>query len=321
MTIADISSDETLVTLQNISSMVDSGDTMSARPLGVLLMPEHSLKPADIGDYRRMFRDRGWTHFELTSTDPEQGGYHAGIAAAGYGGKAVIKLGPRTDRLRRYEAQGRAILTAIAHGDRAFLNITVYGWPLADGNDDIAAKNDALLQAAACETEAWPDMPSMVSGDLNASLGKLPTAGRMLERGWRDAGAWGAHWGDDASDIPTCFADSRTKGTRRDYILLSPGLVPRVRRVRVPTGLVVRTHRMVQVVVGDPPKCDDAERPLKLRRWRGLDAALTKDFEVLHGIPPRSSPRTSTATPRRARGTRHPSLHRSGLRTLMMRRA
>eukprot|EP00969_Alexandrium_andersonii_P130387 5765308-Alexandrium_andersonii.AAC.1 len=100
--------------------------------------------------------------------------------AAGVGiiGNAVMKPQPlaiQSPELRRFELMGRVALSLIdAAGQRPLRIANVYGWTDADSKPE-ARTNTEKMMSALFDELASHSTPFLVLGDLNASVGVLPS--------------------------------------------------------------------------------------------------------------------------------------------------
>ena len=122
-----------------------------------------------------------------------------------------------------------------------------YGWTGGHDRPEAASRSDAGLQAIYDEICAQGDEYVMVMGDFNADLTDLPTAVDALGKGWTDLGACPA-WAPGGPQS-TCFPQQNSAGTRRDFVLCSPKLLPFIAGFRVYFHPAILTHAVLGVAV------------------------------------------------------------------------
>ena len=177
-------------------------------------MPVHAQEPT-----RRDLCKMGYAA-GFSPTDPEAASPSAGVGIATQRPLGALYCTPRTQSFRESHELGRASLSMVALGPALpILVATVYGWTGAMADPDNAARTDALLQAVVGEIKTWPDMPSVILGDINVLPSKLAWFSSQLTQGaWLDIGARASVWGSTPSE-PTTMAHNANKATRRDFIL------------------------------------------------------------------------------------------------------
>ena len=186
---------------------------------------------------------------DLGPTDPE---------ARTAGAAGVGACGPRLSPPRHSKAatesfaqlvqlgRGMRHLVAVGHG-KVVIVYNFYGWTGGHERPEAAARSEAGLKAIYDEISAQGDEYVMVMGDFNADLADLPTAADVLGRGWTDLGACPA-WAPDGPQS-TCFPQQSSVGTRRDFVLCSPKLLPFVAGFRVYFHPAILTHAVLGVAV------------------------------------------------------------------------
>ena len=93
-------------------------------------------------------------------------------------------------------------------------------------------------------------MYTAIVGDFNADLADLPAASDLVQRqGWIDLGDHPA-WEAGPRPANTCFV-AHSEGTRRDFVLVDPYLLPFLGGFSVSQEDTFPVHRPVQVAV--PP--------------------------------------------------------------------
>ena len=186
---------------------------------------------------------------DLGPTDPE---------ARTAGAAGVGACGPRLSPPRHSKAatesfaqlvqlgRGMRHLVAVGHG-KVVIVYNFYGWTGGHDRPEAASRSDAGLKAIYDEISAQGDEYVMLMGDFNADHADLPTAADVLGRGWTDLGACPA-WAPDGPQN-TCFPQQSSVGTRRDFVLCSPKLLPFIAGFRVYFHPAILTHAVLGVAV------------------------------------------------------------------------
>lgn len=132
-------------------------------------------------------------------------------------------------------------------GEKQSRSTTFYGWTGGHECPDAARRTDAGLAAIFEEYGAQGDEFSLVLGDFNADLGDLPVALDAVSPGWTDLGACPTWMPDGPRN--TCFVHNDSPGTRRDYVLCSPKLLPFIAGFRVYFHHAIPTHVVLGVAI------------------------------------------------------------------------
>eukprot|EP00973_Karenia_brevis_P061011 8483536-Karenia_brevis.AAC.1 len=122
----------------------------------------------------------------------------------------------------------------------------VYGWTNGHCDSDAAARTDDLIQAILEEFDALPPGPKVLLGDLNADVGDLPTLQGQVDCGKLfDLGQHAQLFGGQAF-APICFPPNSGTPSRRDYVFVTPDLIPFVHAFQV-LDIDVPVHKHLSV--------------------------------------------------------------------------
>ena len=89
----------------------------------------------------------------------------------------------------------------------------------------------------------------LFTGDLNCSRELLPHLDLLInDLHWTDVGACAEMWGGVANEN-TCFFNENSIGTRNDYMIVNPQMIPYIRSFKVLHDPNFRTHRVLQLSI------------------------------------------------------------------------
>ena len=93
-------------------------------------------------------------------------------------------------------------------------------------------RTEKLIEATIGEMDQLGGKYQLLVGDFNADIEKLSSLKQLFDRGWVDLGAKAHIWGKVAEEY-TCLTANSKKGTRRDFIMVSPELFPHIKEFQV----------------------------------------------------------------------------------------
>ena len=170
--------------------------------------------------------------------------YTAGVATIVRIPRPIFSIACKAAAGKGHFQRGRLQVIGCGIGSRQTVSIAnIYGGTRGAEGDQQALRTDILPQAALDELAGLPGgEPCLVVGDFNADTENLTVMQQVLASGWTDLGLL-----YDNSD--TCFATSRSKGTRRDYVLANAAAMKCTVGFRVVRDAVLRTHRPLVITM------------------------------------------------------------------------
>ena len=182
-------------------------------------------------------------------TDPEaRTDRAAGVGACGPRNMPPLHSKAATETFGKFSLLGRGMRHLLAVGQgKVVASYNFYDWTGGHDNRDAAQRAHVGLSAIFDEADAQGDDFSCVMGDFNADRADLPTALSAMAKGWTDLGANPA-WSQGGPEH-TCYAHPSSPGTRRDFILCSPKLLPVIAGFRVYFHPTISTHAVLGVAL------------------------------------------------------------------------
>ena len=162
--------------------------------------------------------------------DPELVHHTGGVFAQAKKPFNIYNVKPNTKAASKLLDSGRFGMYGVELGTNLHTIIfTCYGWTNGRGNQLARERTDDMCKIIYYELQTHPGVPMLFTGDLNCSRELLPHLDLLInDLHWTDVGASAEMWGGVANEN-TCFFDENSVGTRNDYMIVNPQMIPYIR--------------------------------------------------------------------------------------------
>ncbi len=203
----------------NVTHIINNIGLIKKRNFNAFHFTEHSIPRSRRHEVRTLLGKGFKSH--LSELDAEKG--------SNVGGTGCI-LRTQTQHIMQPHAKHPDLQRAINQGrvgmyahevckDTHVIIYTVYGWTNGLGDAEAAARTDDLLSLICADMDLQEEGPKLVVGDLNGPLEAFIGFHMSIKSGKLvDIGAIASAFGGVDGDT-TCKANSKSKATRRDYII------------------------------------------------------------------------------------------------------
>lgn len=141
---------------------------------------------------------------------------------------------------------------------------TFYGYATRADTTEVKQKTDELLACMVYRILHTLDGPRFIMGDFNQEEGQLTQTAELRKHGWQEAQLWAAEHQQQPVK-PTC----RSK-TTKDFIWLSPEMLPHIRRVVVDDLFPDHSHVWVELQGMGTPEPIQLWRKPKQIQWKDI---------------------------------------------------
>ena len=206
----------------NVTSLQTAEELLYRRPAPIFLQ-EHALPACVHRGWIKRARGRGYTLI-LSPPGPEAAVAKGGVAVLAPMDYRATEMLARLQAFSKATALGRAMRVVLRTGLHFAITVySIYGFPGAQQDRNMALRTDSILIAIMEELEAWDDSCVALVGDLNADLEDLPSIQAFLSKGWCDLGSHSAWYGEKGQPTAICFAaNGPPQGNRRDFVITDP---------------------------------------------------------------------------------------------------
>ena len=191
--------------------------------------------------------------FHATPPEPHAAIPCAGTAVIAARATKACEIAPVTQAFKRYRDCGRviAVIADIGLGFPVRF-LSIYGWTNTNTNREARERTAELFAAIFVELSEQPRTPTVLAGDFNGDLAKIPELHAMISEGnFTDLGSIQALTGQ-STQLPTCRAHGSKTWTTRDFVVVSTDFLPWIKSIEVITTEEFDTHRPLRVHLHRP---------------------------------------------------------------------
>ena len=250
---------------------------MACRDAHAFFFCEHSCSPFNVGQCLQEWRGYGWAGI-MSGLDPELKHQTGGVGGMVRSPFRIFTMPPISPKLQSLIHNGRIGLYGCDIGGcQHAIVFVVYGWTGGHQDDWAANRTDGLIECILDEVQFRPPtQPILLVGDLNCTPDRLPhLQGLISDFSFVDLGAKASVWGGYDCET-TCIAPNATAGSRSDFMLCNPAMVPLVQNFKVLGDDAFPVHKVLRLsisVVG----CSQRNTCNKVPP--SMEAHITKIFE------------------------------------------
>ena len=216
----------------NITSAITNRDQTLERKAKQITIQGHFVEGKEAADFKQRATDAG-REMVLGPLDPELGRTTAGVGFSSQKGLLHMPIktetkdyedGVQTGRLLAHQWELQNVVLQVGN---------VYGWTGGIKGSKAADRTNDLLATVVNEFDSQEVGPTMIVGDLNGDLERLPMIQHLLnDKGWVDLGSQDQLCMGTPSEA-TCNSNATCKDSRGDFILVNDILVDAAKGYRV----------------------------------------------------------------------------------------
>ena len=241
----DDNNDPFILEIGNITNLKKYGHLIADRQFNAFCLTEHSLNEHQVVEAAQIIPG---TKIKLSGLDPEHQHQVGGTGIILKGNQHIIKPKPKCNELKELLNKGRCDLFAIEISKGNFcLVYVVYGHTNGDGCQEAAARTCNICETCLRDAELQDSGPVLLVGDLNASIGNIPSVKNVIDEGtYTDIGAIASKFGRMECEN-TCRATPLCKATRKDYVIANQSALAIIKDFKVEHDTGLPTHSLLKV--------------------------------------------------------------------------
>jgi exonuclease III len=240
-----------IIESKNVTNLETHLSQIAKIGAGLQFLQEHSAPKMKHPWLKQVFKDYG-KQIHLSDLDKQADHNLGGVATICARRKAIGVIEPRTDAFKAAKRTGRANITVVpVTSSMQLATGNLYCYTGGNKNGKQLKKTNKLVTATVNEMSMLAGKFQMLVGDFNADIEKIDACKDLLSKGWVDVGAAAQIWGKHPCEF-TCLTANSKKGSRRDFILVSPEVFPLIKTFEVDHANDLPTHSTLRIGTNPP---------------------------------------------------------------------